>query len=93
MTENSNPAASSHTSVSANILTQIRERLTRFNECAEDGEDVDIGRNWLDTLTTLGLLRRGRTRRIAWYMTDAGHTLLDGEASEERTTGQIGVEK
>ncbi|MGT2493781.1 hypothetical protein ACU4GD_32930 [Cupriavidus basilensis] len=47
----------------------IRERLVRFAECADDDEDCDIGREWFDTLTTLGLLRRGRVRAV-WYMTD-----------------------
>lgn len=59
----------------------IQSKLCRFQECAEDGEDVDIGRSWLDALTTLGLLERLPNRSAAWSLTDAGAAALEGGGS------------
>lgn len=51
--------------------------VARFCECADDDEGTDIGRPWLDALTTLGLLSKaGRGR---WQVTK------QGEAIRERT--------
>ncbi|WP_416046704.1 hypothetical protein [Cupriavidus basilensis] len=70
---------------SAKALATIREKLARFAECADDDEDCDIGRNWFDALTTLGLLMRvGHTR---WEMTDAGDALLAAEQPARQPDG------
>ncbi|WP_425953021.1 hypothetical protein [Ralstonia pseudosolanacearum] len=57
-------------------VRQIRERLARFAECAEDDEDCDIGRHWFDALTTIGLLARTQRIPARWSMTPAGEELL-----------------
>lgn len=54
----------------------VREKLQRFEECADDGEDCDIGRDWFDALTLLGLLRLTQHRPAEWTMTEAGELLL-----------------
>ncbi|MGE7139758.1 hypothetical protein ACQKIE_19215, partial [Luteibacter sp. NPDC031894] len=58
-------------------LVEVVRAVRRFNECAEDGEDVDIGRDWFDALTTIGLLHRVQRSPARWEMTDAGRSLLD----------------
>lgn len=54
----------------------VREKLARFAECVEDGEGVDIGRDWLDALTTIGLLARVQRSPAMWEMTAAGEAML-----------------
>lgn len=58
------------------VEATIVEKLSRFAECAEDGEDVDIGRDWLDALTTMGLLARVQRSPARWEMTEAGDFLV-----------------
>jgi hypothetical protein len=59
-------------------LTLIVEKLRRFEECAEDSDadGCDIGRDWLDALVLLGLLKRVQRSPALWEMTDSGEALL-----------------
>jgi len=56
----------------------IMDKLRRFEEVADDVETggVDIGRGWLDLLTTLGLLDRVQRSPALWRMTDAAAAAL-----------------
>lgn len=54
----------------------VIEKLIRFAECADDGQGVDIGRQWLDTLTHLGLLERVQRSPAWWQMTQQGAHVL-----------------
>lgn len=54
----------------------IREKLQRFKECSDDNEGVDIGREWLDALTTIGLLKRAQRSPAMWKMRDAAIAML-----------------
>lgn len=56
---------------------KILEKLERFRECAEDDEGVDIGRNWLDMLTHLGLLNRVQRSPARWEMTAQADDALE----------------
>lgn len=58
-------------------LIGILKVMRRFNECAEDGEDVNLSPEWFDALTTIGLLVRVQRSPARWEMTDAGRYLLD----------------
>lgn len=60
----------------AGYVRAIREKLARMSECADDGEDVDIGRDWLDTLTTLGLVIRTQRSPAMWEITEAGEAAI-----------------
>lgn len=57
---------------------KVIEKLQRFFDCAEDFESggVDIGRDWLDTLTHLGLLERVQRSPALWQITEDGDALL-----------------
>lgn len=65
-------------------LTLIREKLARFVECVEDDEDTDIGREYLDALTTLGLLARTQRSPAQWCITDAGSDFLAAHSADAR---------
>lgn len=54
----------------------VREKLARFEECAADDEGCDIGREWFDALTTIGLLARTQRSPAMWSMTPAGEAML-----------------
>jgi hypothetical protein len=54
----------------------VREKLARFEECAGDDEGCDIGRDWFDALTTIGLLARTQRSPARWSMTPAGEAML-----------------
>ena len=58
------------------ILDIVRQKLQRFADCAEDSAECDIGRQWFDALTTIGLLERTQRSPAWWTMTPAGHDLL-----------------
>ncbi len=59
-------------------LAPVAAALKRFNECAEDCESdgCDIGRDWFDALTTMGLLKRTQRSPAVWTMTAEGERLL-----------------
>ena len=59
-------------------------KLVRFRDCAEDGQGVDIGRNWFDTLVQLGLLHRVQRSPAMWEITCEGDALLESRAALER---------
>ena len=66
-------------------LAPVAAALKRFNECAEDcdSDGCDIGRDWFDALTTMGLLKRTQRSPAVWAMTAEGDRLLaliDGQA-------------
>ncbi|MGV8352470.1 hypothetical protein [Pseudomonas aeruginosa] len=57
---------------------KVLAKLRRFYDCAEDFESggVDIGRNWLDLLTQLGLLNRVQRGPAFWEISQQGEDLL-----------------
>lgn len=57
---------------------KVLAKLRRFYDCAEDFESggVDIGRNWLDLLTQLGLLNRVQRSPALWEISQQGEDLL-----------------
>ncbi|HEL4148342.1 TPA: hypothetical protein UM348_001042 [Stenotrophomonas maltophilia] len=59
-------------------LAAVAAALKRFDECAEDcgREGCDIGRDWFDALTTMGLLKRTQRSPAVWTMTTEGERLL-----------------
>lgn len=67
------------------ISRKIMQKLERFAECVEDGEDVDIGRDWLDALTTLGLLERYQKSPARWLMSADGEAALRALPSAQPT--------
>lgn len=69
-------------SVSPAALTLILEKLERFEVCAGDENGCDIGREWFDALTTLGLLERTQRSPALWSMTPAGEALLAAQPAE-----------
>lgn len=60
------------------FVDQVYKKLERFQACAEDFEadGVDIGRNWLDTLTFLGLLTRVQRSPALWEINEEGELAL-----------------
>jgi len=60
------------------FATKIIEKLRRFDVCAEDGQDVDIGRHWLDMLVQLGLLNRVQRSPALWEIAQQGEDVLEG---------------
>ena len=56
---------------------KVISKLQRFQECAEDGEDTDIGRHWLDLLTQLALLNRVQRSPALWEISQQGEDVLD----------------
>lgn len=60
-------------------LQIVLTKLHRFAECAEDfdNDGCDIGRDWFDALTTIGLLERTQRSPAIWTMTKAGKALID----------------
>ncbi|WP_216621292.1 DUF3850 domain-containing protein, partial [Cupriavidus necator] len=67
----------------AGALTVIREKLERFEACAGDDEGCDIGREWFDALTTIGLLERTQRSPALWSMTPAGEALLAAQPAAD----------
>ncbi|SDI56961.1 hypothetical protein [Pseudomonas abietaniphila] len=61
------------------FAAEVMSKLQRFEECANDFEadGVDIGRDWLDTLTHLGLLDRAQRSPALWQTTPEGDALLE----------------
>lgn len=54
----------------------ILTKLARVDECFSDGQGADIGREWFDTLTLLGLLTRVQVRPAFWSITPQGEAAL-----------------
>ena len=67
-------------------LALVVEKLERFQECAEDSDagGCDIGREWFDALTTIGLLRRTQRSPGLWEMTSSGSAVLARAALSAR---------
>lgn len=63
------------------VADKILANLIRFADCAEDFEagGVDIGRDWLDTLTHLGLLERVQRSPALWQATDEADAIIDAQ--------------
>ncbi|MEB5935609.1 hypothetical protein MXL15_25840 [Pseudomonas mosselii] len=59
-------------------------KLMRLRDCAEDGQDADIGRNWFDTLVQLGLLHRVQRSPARWEITCEGDALIEARSALER---------
>jgi len=59
-------------------MALVVEKLQRFQECSEDSGSggCDIGRDWFDALTTIGLLRRVQRSPGLWEMTSSGSAVL-----------------
>lgn len=62
----------------------VMGKLLRAHDNFDDDEDTDIGREWLDALTLLGLMRK--VRRGLWEITEAGEAAVRAaiEPSEEQ---------
>ena len=56
---------------------KVISKLRRFEECAGDSQDVDIGREWFDVLTHLGLLVRVQRSPAYWEITPQGEDVLE----------------
>ena len=56
---------------------KVISKLRRFEECASDNQDIDIGRPWFDVLTQLGLLNRVQRSPAYWEMTQQGEDALE----------------
>lgn len=56
---------------------KVIAKLQRFEACASDGQDVDIGRHWFDLLTQLELLRRVQRSPAYWEMTQQGQDVME----------------
>ena len=65
------------------FATKIIEKLQRFNECAQDDQDVDIGRHWLDILTRMGLLNRVQRSPARWEIAQQGEDVLESYAAPQ----------
>lgn len=55
---------------------QVIEKLRRFEECTSDSQGADIGREWFDTLTHLGLLNRTQRSPGRWEITQEGEKVI-----------------
>lgn len=66
-----------------NFAKTVIKKLIRFRDCAEDGQGVDIGKKWLDTLTHLGVLSRVQRSPAWWEITDEGEKILDDLTNED----------
>lgn len=64
-------------------------KLRRFEECADDcdADGVDIGRDWLDILTKLGLLNRVQRSPAFWEISEDGELALAAPAEYVRAVG------
>jgi hypothetical protein len=63
---------------------KVIRKLERFQECADDGQDVNIGRHWFDLLTQLGLLNRVQRNPALWEMPQQGEGALEMITSTQR---------
>lgn len=58
------------------FAAQVLEKLERVDECFSDGQGADIGREWFDVLTLLGLLKREQRSPALWSITQQGRDAL-----------------
>lgn len=65
---------------------KVLKKLQRTQECFEDSQGTDIGRDWLDVLVKLGLLNRVQRSPALWEISDDGDALLEARATLERKT-------
>jgi hypothetical protein len=65
-------------SVFGEVLQSVFNAVHRFDECCEDGEDVDLGRDWLDALTTIGAIERVQKSPARWIIAKGGMEMLHG---------------
>ncbi|QZI68714.1 hypothetical protein K5F93_20235 [Pseudomonas protegens] len=63
----------------APFAEKVLSKLRRFEECMDDGQGADIGRDWFDVLTRLGLLNRVQRSPGLWEITQQGEDLLRGQ--------------
>ncbi|MDU9391883.1 hypothetical protein [Pseudomonas sp. zfem002] len=63
---------------------KVLKKLRRTQECFEDSQGTDIGRDWLDVLVRLGLMNRVQRSPALWEISDAGDALLEARAALER---------
>ena len=61
---------------------RIISKLQRFEECTSDNQGADIGREWFDMLTQLGLLNRVQRSPALWEMSQQGEELLESLSAE-----------
>jgi len=54
----------------------VIKKLRRVDECSSDGQGTDIGGDWLDLLTRLGLLNRTQRSPALWEITQQGEDAL-----------------
>lgn len=67
----------------APFAEKVLSKLRRTQACFEDGQGTDIGREWLDVLTRLGLLNRVQRSPGLWEITQQGEDLLRGQAAAQ----------
>lgn len=58
------------------FVEKVLAKLSRFNECAQDGQGADIGWHWFDILVRLSLLNRVRKSPALWELTAQGEIAL-----------------
>ncbi|WP_409286902.1 hypothetical protein [Pseudomonas guariconensis] len=63
---------------------KVVAKLRRVRDCFEDNQDTDIGRVWLDLLTSLGLLTRTQRSPALWEITDDGSKVLEWDSARDR---------
>jgi hypothetical protein len=68
---------------------EVVSKLRRFEECTSDNQGADIGREWFDILTHLGLLSRVQRSPALWEITQQGEDLLDTQRPAEQPPSDI----
>ncbi|RRH72013.1 hypothetical protein [Falsigemmobacter faecalis] len=72
---------------------RIHQKLQRFAECADDSEGVDIGRGWLDALTTMGLIERSQRSPAQWALTEVGECALSAAPAVKQAAQSPAVQQ
>lgn len=67
---------------------RVIKKLERVHACFTDGQDADIGKDWFDVLTKLGLLDRVQRSPALWQISDVGDALLDQIAAPHTVSGE-----
>ncbi|AGZ38090.1 hypothetical protein ACLPJG_27010 [Pseudomonas aeruginosa] len=70
----------------------VIRKLQRFDECAGDGQGADIGTQWFDVLTQLGLLKRVQRSPAQWQVTEQGEQLLELRPGAQHSEDAVRVE-
>ncbi|MPQ71447.1 hypothetical protein [Pseudomonas sp. MWU12-2323] len=71
---------------------KVINKLRRFEECTSDNQGADIGRQWFDLLTMLGLLSRVQRSPALWEITQQGEDLLEALHGEQPLTDSLKFE-